>query len=128
MRDLPNRGEFPLDGLFPLRAQAVSEAQRYLRKEHQACEAVLAERLADQRSRLEKLRDRHLQQLELRLEADQRPDTFKQQKEQRERSHIERIFKDHQDWVDLSMTTEAQPYVRLVAVLVNNFEKSAEEK
>ncbi|MGB3295717.1 MAG: C-terminal helicase domain-containing protein, partial [Phormidesmis sp.] len=125
---LPNPGEFPLDELLPLRAQAVSEAQRYLRKEHQGCETVLAKRLAEQRSRLEMLRDRHLQQLELRLEADQRPDTFKQQKEQRERSHIDRIFKDHQDWVDLSMTTEAQPYVRLVAVLVNNSEKSAEEK
>ncbi len=125
---LPNPGEFSLDELLPLRAQAVGEAQKYLRKEHQGCEAVLKGKLAEQRARLERLRDRHLQQLELRLEADKRPDTFKQQKEQRERSHIERIFKDHQDWVDLSMTTEAQPYVRLVAVLVNNSEKSAEEQ
>ena len=117
---LPNPGEFSLDGLLPLRSQAISEAQRYLQKEHQACQAELAKRLAEQSARLETLRDRHIQQLELRLEADQRPDTFKQQKEQRERSHIERIFKDHQDWVDLSMTTEAQPYIRLVAVLVGD--------
>ena len=125
---LPNPGELSTDDLLPLRAQAVNEAQRYLRKEHRDCEAVLKERLAEQRSRLETLRDRHIQQLELRFEADKRLDVFKQQKKERERSHIDRIFKDHQDWVDLSMTTEAQPYVRLVAVLVNNSEKQAEGK
>ncbi|MEO0644686.1 MAG: DEAD/DEAH box helicase [Cyanobacteria bacterium J06650_10] len=122
-RALPNSGEFSLDELLPLRARAVSEVQRYLQKEHQECEAVLAQKLAEQSARLGKLRDRHLQQLEVRLEADKRPDTFKQQKEQRARSHIERVFKDHQDWVDLSMTTEAQPYIRLAAVLVNNSQK-----
>lgn len=122
-RALPNPGEFSLDRLLPLRAQAVSEAQRYLQKEHRECEAVLTERLAEQSARLGRLRDRHLQKLEIRLEADKRADTLKQQKEQRERSHIDRVFKDHQDWVDLSMTTEAQPYVRLAAVLVNNLQK-----
>ena len=120
---LPNPGAFPIDGLLPLRAQAVSEAQRYLRKEHVECEAVLKERLAEQRARLETLRDRHLQKLDLRFEADKRRDAIKQQDKERGRSHIDRIFKDHQDWVDLSMTTEAQPYVRLAAVLISNVEK-----
>jgi hypothetical protein len=122
-RPLPNPGAVAVEGLLPLRSRAVSETQRYLQKEHRACEALLAERLAEQRSRLETLRDRHLQQLALKFEADKRPETIKQQGEARERSQIDRIFKDHQDWVDLSMTTEAQPYVRLVAVLVNDLEK-----
>jgi hypothetical protein len=63
------------------------------------------------------LRVNHLEQLEQRFAEDKRPETIKQQRRRGELSYIEKIFKDYRDWVELSMTTEPDPYVKLVAVL-----------
>jgi len=91
-----------------------------LQAERKTFEAALAPKLKEQQERLERLRGHHLEQLELRFEGDKRPETIKQQRRQGELSYIEKIFKDHRDWVELSMTTESDPYIKLVAVFKRN--------
>jgi ERCC4-related helicase len=114
---VPNPGERPVEHLLLLRVQAIQQARSYLRAERQAFDAVLSAQLQEQKTRLDGLQQDHLQQLELRFAEDKRPEAVRQQRRQGELSRIERIFKDYRDWVDLSMTTEPEPFIKLVAVL-----------
>lgn len=114
---LPNRGNTEVDDLLPLRPQAIQQARTYLQREREAFSAQLNPKLQEQLQRLEQLQGHHLEQLELRFEQDKRPETIKQQRQQGERTHIEKIFQDYRDWVNLSMTTESEPYIKLIAVL-----------
>lgn len=115
-RPIPNPGAAEVVDLLPLRKEAIAKALAYLQAERKTFEGILAPKLKEQQERLERLRGNHLEQLELRFAEDKRPETIKQQRRQGELSYIEKIFKDYRDWVELSMTTEPDPYVKLVAV------------
>ncbi|MGB3494954.1 MAG: DEAD/DEAH box helicase [Elainellaceae cyanobacterium] len=116
-KPIPNPGDVEVDELLPLRKEAIARAHAYLLEEREAFEAYLDPKLQEQRERLKKLRGYHLEQLELRFEEDKRPEAIKEQRRQGEVTRTEKIFKDYQDWVELSMTTEPEPYIKLVAVL-----------
>jgi superfamily II DNA or RNA helicase len=119
-RPIPNPGAAEVADLLPLRKEAIAKALAYLQAERKTFEATLAPKLKEQQERLERLRGNHLEQLELRFAEDKRPETIKQQRRQGELSYIEKIFKDYRDWVELSMTTEPDPYIKLVAVFRRN--------
>jgi len=114
---IPNSGEVPMDDLLPLRSQAVQQARHYLLAEHKVFDAALAVQLAEQKARLERLQGRHMEQLELQFEDDKRSEALRQQHRQNQLTRIDKIFKDYRDWVNLSMTTEPEPFIKLVAVL-----------
>lgn len=115
---MPNPGELAVEKLLPLRAEAVAQARSYLLKERAGFDEGLSVQLEEQRSRLNTLKKDHLQQLKIRFDEDSRADAVKQQRKQGELSHIEKIFKDYRDWVEMSMTTEPDPFIKLVTVLV----------
>jgi superfamily II DNA/RNA helicase len=117
---IPNPGVVETGDLLPLRGAAIAQAKAYLQGERQQFEARLAPKLQEQRQRLGQLRGQHIEQLEIRFGDDKRPEAIKQQRRQGELSRIEKIFRDYQDWVELSMTTEPEPYVKLIAVLRRN--------
>ncbi len=114
---IPNPGEMPVDDLLPLRAEAIEQARRYLLAERTTFDAVLSEQLQEQKARLDRLQGHHMEQLELLFGADKRPEAMRQQRRQNQLTHIQKVFKDYRDWVNLSMTTEPEPFVKLVAVL-----------
>ena len=114
---IPNPGEMPVDDLLPLRADAIEQARRYLLAERTTFDAALSEQLQEQKARLDRLQGRHMEQLELLFGADKRPEAMRQQRRQNQLTHIEKVFKDYRDWVNLSMTTEPEPFIKLVAVL-----------
>ncbi len=103
--------------MLGLRSKAINQARAYLQQERKTFDSQLTAQLNEQKQRLERLRGYHFEQLELRFEEDTRPETIKQQRRQGERSRIEKIFKDYEDWVNLSMTTEPEPYIKLITVL-----------
>ena len=119
-RPIPNPGAAEVADLVPLRKEAIAKALAYLQAERKTFDFTLAPKLKEQQERLERLQGHHLKQLELRFEGDKRPETIKQQRRQGELSYIEKIFKDYRDWVELSMTTEPDPYIKLVAVFRRN--------
>ncbi len=116
---IPNPGAAAvrLEPLRSLRSEAVTQARNYLIKERVAFEAKLTPQLQQQRERLERLKGRHFEQMEFRFETDSRSVDIKAQRRQKELNRIERIFQDYESWVELSMTTEAEPYIKLIAVL-----------
>ena len=119
-RPIPNPGAAEVRDLEPLRKEAIAKALTYLQTERKTFELALAPKLKEQQERLKRLRGNHLEQLELRFAGDKRPETIKQQRRRGELSYIEKIFKDYRDWVELSMTTEPDPYIKLVAVFRRN--------
>lgn len=70
-----------------------------------------------QRRRLAQLKARHESQLRLELERSNQADTLKNKRREQRQRHIDRMFKDHEDWLDNTQTTEDQPYLQVAAVL-----------
>ncbi len=64
---------------------------------------------------LERLRDRKFAQLELRF-ADDTMTPQRLDRKARERREIERLFDEYFTWMEDTMTTENNPYIRIVAV------------
>jgi hypothetical protein len=114
---IPNQGQPVDEALLELRGVAVDQATKALLEERQAFMKRLEPELEQQRQRLEALRGRHYEQLELRFGDDGRPQAFVQARKDREKSRIERIFDDQRRWVEETMTTEPAPYIKIIAVL-----------
>ena len=75
------------------------------------------EKLNRELEALEKLKARRLRQLELQLERSDQSETFKRAREERGRRDIETIFDEYLEWVQETMTTEPQPWIKVVCVL-----------
>ncbi|MEA5555598.1 DEAD/DEAH box helicase [Nodularia spumigena] len=114
---IPNSGGIELKDLLPLRSVTIQQARTYLQKEREIFQTQLNPKLQEQQERLERLQGYHVEQLELSFEQDKRPQTIKEQQQQKRRTDIDKIFQDYRDWVNLSMTTETEPYIKLIAVL-----------
>ena len=84
------------------------------------CRAEYVERITPQlnehTARLNELRNKRFDQLELRF-ADVQISPRQLSKKERERREIEKIFNDWETWVVDTMKTEDNPYIRIVAVL-----------
>ena len=68
---------------------------------------------------LEKLKTRQLRQLELQLERSDQAETFKRARQERGQRDIDTIFKEYLEWVQDTMTTEPQPYIKVVCVMTS---------
>jgi hypothetical protein len=64
---------------------------------------------------MDALKLRHVEQLELDLEASAQADAIKTRRRDERRSHIERIFKDYENWMEQTQMIEQQPYVQVGA-------------
>jgi hypothetical protein len=121
-QEIPNPGaaKLELEPLEAMREKAVQMARDYLRDQRSQFEQKLQPQLVEYRQRLERLRGEHVKQLELefgQVERQSLQQSLQQQKRQQRETRTERIFRDYQDWVELSMETESEPYIKLVTVL-----------
>jgi len=113
-KDISNRMQ-PIDEkLLNLRGIAVAEAKKKMVKDRNDFENRINIELQEQYDRLNKLKSQHHQQLALRY-ADDTP--LVNQRKSTEEIRIERIFDDYFKWVEDSMTTEPEPYIKIIAVL-----------
>lgn len=104
--------------LLELRAEAVAQARQALLQEREVFVKRFSGELAAQRERLKQLRDRHYQQLELKLSSDtKRSKTQAEQKREADARQIELKFQAQERWVEESMTTEPAPFIKLICVL-----------
>lgn len=102
----------PLEGLLPQAVAKAREQMSLYRKDHIT---RTTPQLNEHRQRLETLRTRRLEQLELRFTGDLQ--TRQLNKRERERREVESLFKDWQKWVEETMSTEDNPYIQIIAVL-----------
>ncbi|BCO31193.1 ATP-dependent helicase [Thiohalobacter sp. COW1] len=113
---VPNRGVAgDTDQLQAQLPQVVDLALQRLQEHKQKEETSLNERLNAQMAAMDALKQRHVQQLELELEASGQADALKARRRDERMSHIDRIFKDYEDWLEATQMIEQQPYVQVVA-------------
>jgi len=119
-RAWPNPGYepnlIPLSSLLP---EAIGEARRWLSQRRTDYERQMKPRLATELQKLDRLRGRQREQLELdfRDPAPAFRETQLRKKEEKARQ-IDRTFHEYEEWVRDSMTTEDQPYIRVAAVFL----------
>lgn len=115
----PNPGDLPIPvRLDSLLRQAVETGRRHMSARRHHFEETMRTRLQEELDTLTRLRDRHRQQLELDLpESENLIGALRLRKEQRRR-RIEEIFREYQVWVEETLTTEDQPFLRVAAVFI----------
>lgn len=69
---------------------------------------------------MEKLRTRQLRQLELQLEGSNQSETFKRARQERGQRDIKTIFDEYLEWVEDTMTTEPQPWIKVACVMTGS--------
>ena len=117
-RDLANiSGEEPPEDLAKQLPFAVEQANTYLRDCGEQWTARVQPELEAQRERLRRLRGRQVEQLELSLAGNQRPQQIKDKQRQEKQKAIDGRFEDHERFVSEVMTIDPAPYLKLVAVL-----------
>ncbi len=115
---MPNAMQAVPDSLLLLRGEAVEQARKLLLQERKEFVDRFAGELAAQRQRLKELRDRHYQELDLKLEGDQkRSKSQAEKKREAAARHIDKVFNAQERWVEDSMTTEPAPFIKLISVL-----------
>lgn len=117
--DIPNAMEPISDSLNALRKPAVEKARMALIAERAKFKAGLDVNLAQQQARLDDLRQRHEGQITIQFgeDGDSQQGWQQQGKKERAQGRIEKLFADQARWVEESMTTEPEPYIKIIAVL-----------
>lgn len=113
---LPNRNQaLPLDGLQKALPAAVATMNTFMVKRQGEFSQQMGDRLVKTLADLERLQRQQMEQLELRigklLEA-LRASRFTQRTRQ-----IHQVFDEYRHWVRDTMTTEPQPYIRVLAAV-----------
>lgn len=105
------------DALRRLLPDAVARGHAWVVERRRAFESRVNEKLNDELAALERLKTRQLRQLELRLERSDQAEAFKRARQERGQRDIDTIFDEYLEWVQDTMTTEPQPYIKVVCVL-----------
>ena len=102
----------PLKSLLPL---VVDKAKEIISQDRQKWKDIYDPKLNEEIEKLDELRDKHNAQLELEF-AEGEIGTAKRSEKERETRRIGEIFKEYRNWIKEVMTTEDNPYLRVVAV------------
>ena len=109
----PNRGDsIDIDALQQLLPEAIEHARSWMSEKRNTFEADINKKLQDHLNALERLREKQYAQLEFRFE-----ETRQLSRKEKERREIDRIFDEYFDWIESTMTTEDNPYIKVIAVL-----------
>ncbi len=113
-----NRGrQTDIETLQRLLPDAVARARELVVARRRAFDDRINEKLNREIAALDKLKSRQLHQLELQLERSGQSESFKRTREERGRRNIETIFDEYYGWIEDTMTTEPQPYIKVVCVM-----------
>ena len=120
-KGIANRGrQADIDALQRLLPDAVAKAREWVVARRRDFEERINEKLNRELKALEKLRTRQLRQLDLQLERSDQSETFKRAREERGRRDIETIFDEYFEWIEETMTTEPQPWIKVVCVMTGD--------
>ncbi len=95
---------------------AIEHAKTVFMQERNSFEQRINVRLSEQLEKLDLLKGRQLQQLELAFAENKQQDSIKQSRKEQRQREIEQNFKNYLDWIQDTMTTEKEPYIQLIAV------------
>ncbi|ABK43866.1 helicase domain protein [Magnetococcus marinus MC-1] len=107
--------DFLLKQLLP---KAVERARGWMSGQRNDFEDHINPKLNDQLKRLEGLRGRQFQQLELRFDDLKQAASIVESRKEQEKRRIDTLFDTYLEWVEDTMTTEEHAYIQVAAVLV----------
>ncbi len=97
---------------------AVAAMQRHMITLQKSFSAQMTQRLSGTLADLERLQGKQIEQLELRLAANQQAEQFKKTRREQRTQHIRKVFDEYRQWVQDTMTTEPQPFIQVLAAAV----------
>ena len=110
-KKFPNRKDkIDVDKFTQRLPMAIDKAKSYIEKKRERFDDEISTKLLEQLEALDRLKERHLGQLELDMGQDS-----KKLEKQRE---INKIFKDYHHWIKESMEIEREPYIQVIALFV----------
>ena len=113
-----NRGRpVDIEALQRLLPDAVAKTREWAVGRRDAFESAINDKLNRELAALDALKARRLLQLKLRLEQSDQAETFKRAREEHGRRDIETIFNEYFEWIEDTMTTERQPWIKVVCVM-----------
>lgn len=119
-KSYPNaRGFVDSTHLQSLLPDVVEKMRAQMQVERQEWENKYNPMMNDHLARLDFLKKGHIVQLQLEFEGQDMTNQKKDKKQQRTRA-IDQMFDDYLKWIEDSMTTEKDPYIRIVAALVGS--------
>ena len=98
--------------------KAVTAMLKHMVTLQKSFSADMTSRLAGTLANLERLQGKQIEQLELRLSANQQAEQFKKSKREKRTQHIRKVFDEYRQWVEDTMTTEPQPFIQVLAAAV----------
>ena len=115
---LPNPGK-PMDtvALQSDLRRAVAHMQQHMRERQQHFAADMATRLQSTLANLERLQNKQIEQLELRLERQGGLQNLVQGKRAQRESQIRKVFDDYKVWVRDTLQTEPHPHLQVLAAI-----------
>ncbi len=117
-RQIPNRGlAANFETLKKSLPSAVDKARQWMSARRKEFEDQINEKLNQHLADLDRLKKRKLIQLEKRFSDVRQPEKLAQAIKEKEKREIDKIFDEYMDWVEQTMTTEDQAYIRVVAAL-----------
>jgi len=117
-KQFPNRQtEFNLSPLKSLLTKAIEKAHQHMHGIQVDFENEINEKLNEELIALEELQDKHNQQIEFEFADESLLTTNQLDKKAQQKREIKKIFDDFITWIEDTMTTEDNPYIRVVAVL-----------
>ncbi|MGA2986843.1 MAG: DEAD/DEAH box helicase [Terriglobia bacterium] len=93
---------------------AVAVMQRHMITLQQNFSAEMTQRLSGTLADLARLQEKQIEQLELRLAANQQAEQFKKVRREKHTQQIGKVFDEYRQWVQDTMTTEPQPFIQVL--------------
>lgn len=118
---LPNRAESRDCTALAAHLPAVVEHLRnYLQGLRTQQNAELQQKVVNEQATLSTLREKHLQQIDIDFSANEQVASIRDKRRAERQQQIERHFQDYETWLRDSATTEAEPYIQIVAVITGS--------
>ncbi|MEX0328914.1 MAG: helicase-related protein [Ruegeria sp.] len=113
-----NPGTLETAELTPLVGTAVERARDHVRNVRNETQKRIDDELQDQLLRLEKLKDRHQEQLRFKFDLDKGIRSAQEARLEQAMAKSEKLFNDYWEWISETRQTadDPNPYVRIVAV------------
>jgi superfamily II DNA or RNA helicase len=97
--------------------EIIERAQNWMGQKRNAFEEEMNRKLDEHLNQLEALRMRHLDTLQQQVRSMDVAEKAKERRAEEKKRQIQALFDQYMDWIQETMTTEKQAYIKLVAVL-----------
>ena len=106
-----------VESLGALLPTAVERARAHFVERRGRFEDEVNAKLEEELRELERLKTRRLERLRRAVDRSAQTELFKRAREEKGKREIDRIFDDYLEWVQDTMTTEREPWIKVICVM-----------